>query len=583
MSDRTKFSWRWLYGRVFSFGFLVFFPILASSCRGGGERPVADLILKNAAVYTLDSSQPWAEAVAVSSGKIVFVGRGSEVDKYEAKGTKVLDLAGKMVLPGFQDSHVHLISGGMELAQCNLNDLQTKAEICARIKAYAEENPQKDWVKGGGWALPVFPDANPAKEELDAIVSDRPAYLSAADGHSAWVNSRALELAGITAGTPDPENGHIERQPGTNEPSGTLREEAMGIVSRLIPEPAEEEYLDGLRAGMALANRFGITSIIEASADRSLLDAYAALDRSGELTVRVLASIYVDPAKGPAQVEDLIKKRERYQGRILKSTAAKIFADGVIESHTAALLEDYLDRPGDCGKPILESDEFNRLAVALDEAGFQIHVHAIGDQAVRMTLDAFEAARRANGSRDARHHIAHLEMIDLADIPRFAELGVVANFQALWAYPDTYITQLTEPILGPERSGRLYPIGSVVRSGGVYAGGSDWSVSSLNPLDAIQVAVTRRDPAEPAGPAWLPDELVELDTAVAAYTKNGAYLSFEEKSRGSIEPGKAADLVVLDRNIFEIPPEEIHNVKVVLTLLEGKVVYSAETRPVYRP
>jgi predicted amidohydrolase YtcJ len=562
-------------------GFAVFLLLPVDACRGNREQPAAEVILKNAAVYTLDSSRPWAEAVAFAGGKILFVGASSGAEKYRGEGTKVLDLSGKMVLPGFQDSHVHLISGGMELALCDLNDLQTKEQIIARIRAYAAESPQKEWITGGGWALPVFPEANPSKEELDAIVSDRPAFLSAADGHSAWVNSRALELAGITEKTPDPEDGHIERKPGTNEPSGTLREAAAEIVSRLIPEPTAEEYLNGLRAGLALANRFGITSIIEASADDPILEAYAALDRSGELTVRVLASIYVAPEKGPAQVDELVQKRERYRGRILKATDAKIFADGVIESHTAALLEPYLDRPGERGKPILEAEEFNRLAAALDKAGFQIHVHAIGDRAVRMALDAFEAAREANGPRDARHHICHLELIDPADIPRFRELGVVANFQALWAYPDTYVTQLTEPILGPERSARLYPIGSVVRSGGLYAGGSDWSVSSLNPLDAIQVAVTRRDPQAPAGPAWLPEELVDLPTAVAAYTTKGAFLSFEEKTRGSIEPGKAADLVVLDRNIFEIPPVEIHAVKVALTILEGKVVYSAESAPVF--
>jgi predicted amidohydrolase YtcJ len=576
MKNRKISAGQQLYCTALLTGLAVFLLFSVDACRGDRGQPAAEVILKNGAVYTLNSSRPWAEAVAISGGKIVFVGPNMKVGKYRDGKTKVLDLAGRMVLPGFQDSHVHLVSGGVELGQCNLNDLQTKEEIVAKIRSYAESNPQKDWIVGGGWALPVFPEANPSKEELDAVVSGRPAFLSAADGHSAWVNSRALELAGMTAKTPDPENGRIERKPGTNEPSGTLREAAMGVVSRLIPEPTAEEYLNGLRAGLALANRFGITSIIEASADDPILDAYAELDRSGDLPVRVLACIYVDPGKGPAQVEELVKKRERYRGRILKATAAKIFADGVIESHTAALLEPYLDRPGDSGKPILEREELNRLAIALDKAGFQIHVHAIGDRAVRMTLDAVEAARRANGLRDGRHHIAHLELIDPADIPRFSQLGVVANFQALWAYPDTYVTQLTEPILGPERSSRLYPIGSVVRSGGLFAGGSDWSVSSLNPLDAIQVAVTRRDPLGPAGPAWLPQELVDLPTAVAAYTKNGAFLSFEEQTRGAIEPGKAADLVVLNQNLFEIPPQEIHTVKVVLTILEGRVVYAAE-------
>jgi len=562
-------------GRMVSLAALIVLFSLVASCRSGRE-PVepAELILKNGAVYTLNKAQPRAEAAAVAGGKIMFVGSNSKAEKYRGEKTQVIDLAGKMVLPGFQDSHVHLISGGMELEQCNLNDLQTREEVLARVRAYAAENPDKDWIVGGGWALPLFPEANPSKEELDALVSERPVFLWAADGHSAWANSRALEMAGVTAKTPDPKNGRIERKPGTGEPSGTLREAASGLVGRLIPEPTDEEYLSGLRGAQALANRFGITSIIEASANDKLLETYAGLDRSGGLTLRVLASIDVDTDKGVEQISDLAQKRERYQGRYLKATAAKIFIDGVIESHTAALLEPYLDREGYRGEPILEADEYNRLAVALDKEGFQIHVHAIGDRGIRMTLDAIEEALKTNGPRDARHHICHLELIDPADIPRFQALGVVGNFQALWAYADTYITQLTEPILGPERSSRLYPIGSVVRSGGVYAGGSDWSVSSLNPLDAIQVAVTRRGPQAAAGPAWLPDELVDLPTAIAAYTTNGAFLSFEEKTRGSIEAGKAADLIVLDRNLFKIPAQQIHETKVVLTLLEGKVVYS---------
>jgi predicted amidohydrolase YtcJ len=536
----------------------------------------ADLILENGAVYTMDETHPWAEAVAVAGGKILHVGKSSEMEKFKAPGTRVVDLVGKMVLPGFHDSHVHLVSGGVELGQCDLNGLETPEEVFARIRRYAAEHPEKQWIVGGGWDLPLFPDANPAKEDLDRLVPDRPACLTAADGHSSWVNSRALELAGITAGTPDPENGRIERNAGTGAPSGTLREAAQRLVSRLIPETTSEEYLSGLRAGLALASRFGITSIIEASADGKLLETYAEFDRRGSLTTRVLASIYVDPEKGTDQIQELILKREKYQGRLLRAGDAKIFVDGVIESHTAALLEPYLDRPGDRGTPIMSAEVLNRLAVALDRAGFQIHIHAIGDRAVRMSLDAFEAALKANGARDARHHIAHLELISPADVPRFRELNVVANFQPLWAYPDLYITRLTEPILGRERSGRLYPIGSVARSGAVIVGGSDWSVSSLNPLEAVQVAVTRRGPDESSGPAWLPDELVDLPTVLAAYTINGAFLSHEEELTGSIEPGKAADLVVLDRNLFEIPASEIHNVKVVLTLLGGKEVYSSE-------
>jgi predicted amidohydrolase YtcJ len=547
--------------------------LLPAGC-GRREAPSpANLILTNAAVYTLDPSRPWVEAVAVAGDKIVFSGTDREAVRCRGPETKTLDLGGRMVLPGFQDSHIHLVSGGIELGHCVLSGLPDKAAVFAAIRDYAARNPDKPWVVGGGWELPVFPKANPTKEELDDIIPDRPAYLDAADGHSAWVNTRALRIAGVTKDTPDPAGGRIERDPRTGEPAGTLRESAAGLVERHIPETPPEEYIQGLRTGLEMTARLGITSIIEARAGEKILDAYAALDRAGEMPLRVLASLYVDTSKGTDEVARLIRLRDAYRTPHLKATTAKIFADGVMESHTAALLEPYLDRPGDRGTPLLEPEAFDRLATALDAADFQIHVHAIGDRAIRMTLDALEAARRANGPKDLRHHICHLELIDPADIPRFKALGVVANFQALWAYADPYITDLTIPILGPERSRWLYPIGSVARTGAVIAGGSDWSVSSANPLDAIQVALMRRGPEEPPGPAWIPEEVVDLPTMLAAYTTHGAYLCHEEEVRGAIAPGKIADLIVLDKNLFKIAPVEIHTAKVLLTIFEGRVIY----------
>ena len=551
---------------------IVLAAILAASC-GGRPAELADLVLTNGAIYTMDAARPWASALAVAKGKILYMGDDPGALRLRGGSTVVADLEEKMVLPAFQDSHIHLVTGGIELGLCNLNGSRTKEEVFEKIKAYAAANPGAPWVTGGGWDLPVFPQANPRKEDLDALVSDRPAVLSSADGHSAWANSRALELAGVTKDTADPAGGRIERDPKTGEPTGTFRESAAGLVEKLIPELGPEDTIKGLKAGLGLANRFGIASIIEASAGPKILDAYAALDRSGELSVRVLASLHVDTDKGTAEVERLVKLREAYRGARLKSTAAKIFADGVMEPHTAALLEPYSDRPGDRGTPLLEPAAFDTLAVALDAAGFQIHVHAIGDRAIRMSLDAFEAAGRANGFRDLRHHIVHLELIDPADIPRFKALGVTANFQALWAYADPYITDLTLPILGPGRSRWLYPIGSVAATGAVIAGGSDWSVSSMNPLEAIQVALTRRGPDDSPGDAWIPEEKADLETMLRAYTINGAWLSHDEKSRGSLEPGKAADLIVLGRNLFKIPSSEIGRVKVLLTLLDGREVF----------
>ncbi|MBP1659771.1 MAG: hypothetical protein H6P95_963 [Candidatus Aminicenantes bacterium] len=552
---------------------LVAASFLAGACGGGPPAERADLILTNGEVVTMAANEPRAEAVAVAGGKILFAGHTRGALRFRGEATRVVDLGGRMVLPAFQDSHIHLVTGGVELGLCDLNGLGTKEEVQAKVRDYARAHPDAAWITGGGWDLPLFPAANPRREDLDALVPDRPAVLASADGHSAWVNSRALAAAGITRDTPDPAGGRIERDPRSGEPTGTLRESAAGLVERCVPGLRPEDYIRGLQAGLALVNRFGIASIVEASAGPELLDAYAALDRGGKLSARVLASLYVDPGRGVPEVRRLAGLRRQYSGPRLKATAAKIFADGVMEPHTAALLAPYVDRPGDAGRPLLEPEAFDDLARALDRAGFQIHVHAIGDRAIRMSLDAFEAAGRANGFRDMRHHIAHLELVDPADIPRFERLGAAANFQALWAYADPYITDLTLPILGPERSRWLYPIGSVAKTGAVIAGGSDWSVSSANPLLAIQVALTRRGPDDPPGEPWIPEERADLMTMLRAYTVNGAWLSHEEGWRGSLEAGKAADLIVLDRDLFAIPASEIGRARVLLTLLDGREVF----------
>jgi predicted amidohydrolase YtcJ len=511
--------------------------------------------------------------VAVDDGRIVFVGSGREASAWTGPGTQAVDLEGRMVLPAFHDSHLHPVTSGIELAECSLTDLASQEEALEAIRRYAEENPDQPWIRGGGWEMTLFPGGNPSKEPLDEIVPDRPVCLMSSDGHSLWVNSRALEAAGIDRDTPDPPAGRIERDPSSGEPNGALHETAMELMEDRLPEYAMEDYLGGLRRALDMAARFGITSLQEASAGEEILEACAELDRRGELTSRVVVSMTVDPEDWQSQIPTLIKWRNKYRGRRFRADTAKIFVDGVVENYTAAVLEPYVDRPGDLGKPTMSPETLDRMVAALDKEKFQIHVHAIGDRGVRMTLDAFEKARAANESRDSRHHIVHLELIHPDDVPRFKQLGVVANFQPLWAYADEYITVLTEPLLGPERSRRLYPIGSLAKSGASVAFGSDWSVSSMNPLEGIEVAVTRRDPETGPGPAWLPEELVDLPTALAAYTIQGARLGFQEAETGSIEAGKAADLIVLDRNLFEIEPHEISETKVLLTLLEGEEVF----------
>jgi predicted amidohydrolase YtcJ len=552
---------------------LMFFLSLSLAFVQAAAAQPADLVFRNGAVYTLDAARSWAEAVAVSRGRIVWVGPENGIGPWIGSGTTVVDLQGKMLLPGFQDSHLHLIAGGLQMSECRLETLTTPEQIVDAVRRCAQENPQKPWIRGQGWQLPLFPPTGPHKNLLDQAVSDRPVLLLGGDGHSAWVNSRALEIAGVTRETPDPSNGRIERDPGTGEPTGTLREQAITLVSKHIPPLGEAEVLEGLRRGLKAAASSGITSLHDAAASPKMLDAFAELDRKGELTARTTAAIRIEPGETPPDIAGLAQMRKKYQGKRLRVPAVKLFADGVLESQTAAVLEPYIGRDGDRGTLIWEPDVFERLIAAADREGFQIHVHAIGDRGVRLTLDAFEKARAANGRRDARHIMAHLQLIDPQDLPRFRKLGVIADFQPLWAQEDPYVAQLTVPFLGPERSRRMYPIHSLAKTGAVLASGSDWPISSPNPLVAIQVAMTRRAPTAAAGPAWIPEEAIDLPTALASYTIQGAYANFQEAETGSIEVRKAADLVVLERDLFAIPPSEIYRVKILLTLLEGKEIY----------
>jgi hypothetical protein len=530
------------------------------------------LILLGGVVYTVDAGRSWAHAVAIRDGRIVFVGDDDGALALAGRSTAVIELGGRLVLPGFHDSHVHPIAGGIELAECDLSGEATEAGVLGAVQAYTRSHPSLEWIRGWGWHLPLFPDGNPHRRLLDAVVADRPAYFTTADGHSGWANSKALARAGIGADTPELPGGKIERDP-DGTPSGTLREGAMDLMDRLLPPYTAEECQTGLRRALDLASRSGITALYDADADEGRLEAYAALASENELPARVVAALRVD---GPAETELIARLRslrERFGSRRVRPIAVKIHVDGVIEAHTAALLEPYADRPEELGSLNFEPADLEAMVLALDREGFQIHMHAIGDRAVRQALDAFARARAENGGRDLRGIIAHLELIDPADLPRFAALGVIADFQPLWAYADRYITELTEPRVGAARARWLYPIGSLARTGAMVAAGSDWNVTSFNPLEAMQVAITRRGPTDGPGPAWIPEERVDLATIIAAYTAHGAYAMQQERETGSIEVGKSADLVVLDRNLFEIPPEEIHRTRVLMTLLEGQEIY----------
>ncbi len=551
----------------------------SQGARATGEPP-ADLVLRGGAIYTVDAARSWAEAVAVRGGRIVFVGTDDTVGALIGPATRVVELGGRFVMPGFHDSHLHPITGGMRTLRCELSGATSAAEAVDRVRAYAASHPNATWLMGRGWELPLFPEANPRKEALDAVVADRPVYLTSADGHSAWVNSKALELAGITAATPDPPLGRIERDPLTGEPTGCLREAAKPLVSRLLPETTQAERREGLVATAELAHRAGLVGLFDATVDPIELPVYRDLDREGKLKLHIGIGMYIDDEKplGP-QLEEITSLRRESWGQNVRITTAKIYEDGVIESATAALLAPYLGGDGSRGELIWDKARLDEAAIALDRAGLQLHFHAIGDRAIRACLDAVDAARIANGPRDRRPVLAHIELWDPADIPRLRTLGAIASFQPLWAWEDPYIKDLTLPILGPERSRWLYPIASVAATGAVLAGGSDWSVSSLVPLEGIEVAVTRRGPSEGPGPAWIPEERVPLATMLAAYTIGSAWAAYREHDTGSLEVGKSADLIVLDRNPFAIPPHEISETRVLLTLFAGEEVFRDAAAP----
>jgi predicted amidohydrolase YtcJ len=467
--------------------------------------------------------------------------------------------------------------GGTALMGCSLEPAGS-VEAIIEIVTACLENDSGDWLEGFAFNLGLFGQEGPNKALLDAIDTDRPIGLWGADGHNNWVNSRALERAGITADTPDPALGVIERDP-DGQPSGTLRETAQELVRAAMPAPTLDDQIRALNEGVDHLNSLGITSWIDASVGLEDYQAYQSLERSGDLTGRVVTSLTYESGFAHhygEEFEEVLTNRHQYESEHVKNSAIKIFVDGVLEGETAAILDPYIGMQGNRGELILEPEELNAAVTRFDAMGMQVHMHAIGDRAVRAGLDAIEAAQRENGRLDNRHHISHLQMINVDDIDRFAALDTAANFQALWAYPDVYIMELNLPVLGEERIQGMYPLGSVERSGGRIVGGSDWDVSSANPLDAIETAVRRQDSLSDDGPVLNESERVSLSTMIDAYTINAAWLMHQEDTVGPIEVGKKADIVVLDHSLFDIPATEISDARVLETLLDGETVYAAE-------
>ena len=559
---------------------IAFGALLMLAAAGCGKAPApqapgADTVFINGRIYTVDADRSWAEAVAIEDGKIVYVGTTAGADAHIGGESKVVDLGGRMMMPAFQDSHVHPISGGVEASACDLNELPGLPAYRSRIAEYAAANPDAEWILGGGWLMSVFgPGGSPSKTILDELVADRPVFLTSADGHSGWANSRALEIAGITRDTPNPVDGIIDKDPDTGEPIGSLQEGAMSLVRRHVPAETLEDRVQGLRYSRDMFHRYGITSIQDASVRRDGLEAYRTLERAGDLNLRVVASLWWERDRGLEQVDDLVALREEFdEGGLLRPTTVKIMEDGVMENYTAAMLEPYLVPSGSKGIPMVEPELLKQAVTALDAQGFQVHFHTIGDAAVRYAFDAIEEALIENGQLGHRHHLSHIQMFDPADIPRFKELDAIANFQPLWAYADDYVTELTIPFIGEERARWMYPIKSVLDTGAVVAFGSDWSVSTANPFAQIETAVTRRGAFDEPMPVFIPEERIDLESAIVAFTINAAYVNKQEDTTGSIEVGKLADLIVIDQNLFDMEPATISDTEVLLTVFGGDPVY----------
>ncbi|MFJ4183689.1 amidohydrolase [Kitasatospora sp. NPDC089509] len=542
----------------------------------------ADLVLTNGPVHTGDAARTRASSLAVTGERITAVGH-DEVRALIGPNTEVVDLAGRLLMPGFQDAHVHAVFGGVELAACDLSGTVGVADYLDRIRAYAGANPGQTWITGSGWSLESFQGGLPTRQLLDSVVPDRPVYLTNRDHHGAWVNTRALELAGLTRDTPDPADGRIEREP-DGTPAGTLQEGATALVARLVPPPTAAERLTGLLRAQRLLHSLGITGwqdalLGEFNGQPDPSDAYLAAARSGALTARVTGALWWDRDRGAEQIPQLVERRAELSHGRFRAGSVKIMQDGIAENFTAAMTSPYLDGCGcataNSGLSFVDPAALCGYVTELDALGFQVHFHALGDRAVREALDAVEAARTKNGRRGTRHHLAHLQVVHPDDLARFAPLGAVANIQPLWAAHEPQMDELTIPFLGPERAARQYPFGALQRAGATLAAGSDWPVSSPDPLAGLHVAVNRREPGAVDSRVFLPEQRLDLASAIAAYTAGSAHVNGHDDA-GTLAVGNLADLVVLDRDIFTAPPEEIADARVLRTYVGGEAVHVAD-------
>jgi predicted amidohydrolase YtcJ len=539
----------------------------------------AGLALVNGRIWVGDASR-FAEAIAIKGNKILAVGTTAEIKQSIGQtigeGAEVIDLGGRLVTPGFNDAHLHFLSGARGLTEIDLSSARSVAEMIERIALFARQNPRAPWITGRGWQYGGFPGGLPTKSYLDAVVKDRPVFLTAYDQHTGWANSRALELAGITRETKFEGYGEIVRD-ASNEPTGALKEGAQKLVQARIPEPSRRDQLNAIRFGMLEAARLGITSIQNESGSLDEFSLYEELQKAGELTFRVRMAFSAGATTTPAEIARWVELKNRYdRNPMLSGGAVKILLDGVIESHTAAMIDRYSDLPPNHGSPFGElaipPDLYRRLVAMMDKAGLQISTHAIGDRAVREALSAYEAALGENQRKDARHRIEHIETLSPADIPRFAAAGVLASMQPIHADPGS--AEVWSKAVGPERLPTAFAWASLLKGGASLVFSSDWPASiSLDPIRGLHCAVNRRTIEGTPPKGWVPQQRITLAEALRAYTQAGAYASFEESIKGTIAPGMLADLVVLSQDLFKIDPLKIHETRVMLTVFDGKIIH----------
>ncbi len=547
--------------------------LIVGAQRDDGTGPV-DLIVYNGQVFT-GIGQSRAEALATRGNRILRVGSNRDIKRLAGRATRIIDAHGGAVLPGFNDSHLHFVGGGLGLGRVNLLDAETLDAITAKIRDFASAHPDRPWVLGRGWYYSPFPGGLPTRQLLDELVPDRPAYMTCYDGHTAWANSRALALAGITRDTRDPANGVVVRDPATGEPTGVLKEAAMGLMSKALPQTTREDRLAAIRAAVGEASRLGITSVQEAGTSESQIALFEEVRKAGLLKVRVYAAMSVGHDTTEAEADALDALRARYASDpVIRVGAIKMMLDGVIEAHTAVMLAPYANKAS-AGEPMYPPGTFERVVSMFDRRGWQIFTHAIGDGAVRATLDAYAKAASANPAPAAgrRHRIEHAETIDPADLDRFASTGTIVSYMPFHANPTPAQLNVWTANIGPERASRGWIARTLLDRGARLTFGSDWPVVSLDPRLEIHMAVNRTTAAgEPAG-GWLPGQRVSLEEAIEGLTGWAAYASFEDGRKGRLAPGQLADIVVLSGDVFSLPPARLLDAVVAMTIFDGQVVY----------